>query len=60
MSEHMSEKEQLMNENADNLSAEITEEALAASLNTDESVNGMHHSPLSGEVRYSRVAEREA
>lgn len=43
MSEHMSEKEQLMNENADNLSAEMNEEALAASLNTDESVNGMQH-----------------
>lgn len=43
MSEQMSEKEQLMNENADNLSAEMNEEALAASLNTDESVNGMQH-----------------
>lgn len=39
----MSEKEQLTNENADNLSAEMNEEALAASLNTDESVNGMQH-----------------
>ncbi len=43
MSEQMSEKEQLTNENADNLSAEMNEEALAASLNTDESVNGMQH-----------------
>ncbi len=43
MSEHMSEKEQVMNENADNLSAEMNEDALAASLNTDESVNGMQH-----------------
>lgn len=43
MSEQMSEKEQLMNENADNLSASMNEEALAASLNTDDSVNGMQH-----------------
>jgi molecular chaperone GrpE len=43
MSEQMSEKEQVMNENADNLSATINEDALAASLNTDDSVNGMQH-----------------
>lgn len=43
MIEQMSEKEQVMNENADNLSASMNEEALAASLNTDDSVNGMQH-----------------
>ncbi len=43
MSEQTSEKEQVMNENADNLSASINEDALAASLNTDDSVNGMQH-----------------
>ncbi|OSZ82996.1 nucleotide exchange factor GrpE [Chitinophagaceae bacterium IBVUCB1] len=43
MSEQTSEKEQVINENADNLSATINEEALAASINTDDSVNGMQH-----------------
>lgn len=43
MSEHTSEKEQVMNGNADNMSADINEENLAASLNADDSVNGMQH-----------------
>lgn len=44
MSEKTSEKEQVMNENADNMAQNSAiEEALAQELNIDDSVNGMQH-----------------
>ncbi len=44
MSENTAGKEQVSNENTDNLAQEnLSEEAIANELNTDDSVNGMQH-----------------
>ena len=57
MSENTSEKEQVMNENADNMAqANAMEEAIAHELNIDDSVSGMQH--LDDEVGEESELER--